>query len=251
MKLKLLCCEVLYREACRLISESIHTVEAQFMPKGLHDLGVEKMLVRLQEQIDLADEQGYDALLLGYGLCNNGIAGLRTRKTRMVIPRAHDCITLFMGSRQKYIEYFQAHPGTYYRTSGWYERSDSSGAGEETVFQKLGLWMQYDELVRKYGEENAKYIQETLGDGLQNYDRVTFIGMGMGCDGRFRQMAQQEAQKKNWSFDEVEGSLSLLRRLLFGEWDADFLVLEPGQTPQPSHDEQVIRSEPAKNEPLP
>ena len=57
----------------------------------------------------------------------------------LVIPRAHDCIALFMGSRQRYREYFDAHPGTYYRTSGWIERDDATSAGEETVSQRLGL----------------------------------------------------------------------------------------------------------------
>ena len=36
-------------------------------------------------------------ILLGYGLCGNGLDGLSARHTRLVLPRAHDCIGLLMG----------------------------------------------------------------------------------------------------------------------------------------------------------
>ena len=57
-----------------------------------------------QEQIDAATGKGYDAIVLVYGLCNNGIVGLVARDTRVVMARAHDCITLLMGDRQRYLE---------------------------------------------------------------------------------------------------------------------------------------------------
>ena len=106
----LLSCEIIYREACLLAAEAENIVDVQFLPKGLHDMGQEKMSERLQEHITDLDEKVYDAILLGYGRCNNGVAGLRTKKTPLVIPRAHDCITFFFGSRQAYEAYFNSHP---------------------------------------------------------------------------------------------------------------------------------------------
>ena len=216
-------------------------LDPAFLPKGLHDLGVERMVPRLQEQIEALSGEGCDAIVLVYGLCNNGIVGLQARDTRLVIPRAHDCIALFMGDRQRYLDYFHAHPGTYYRTTGWLEHADSTGAGEETVSQKLGLAMQYEELVIKYGEDNAKYIWETLGDRTQHYDRLTYIRMGLECEEPFRQKARREAEEKGWTFDEVEGSMALLRKLIHGEWGEDLLILEPGQSVQPTHDRCIVR----------
>ena len=240
MKLQVLCCEVFFREVCLLAANSPHTIDLAFLPKGLHDLGVERMVPRLQEQIDAVTGKDYDAILLVYGLCNNGIVGLKARDTRLVAARAHDCITLFMGNRQRYLDYFHAHPGTYYRTTGWIEHADSTGAGEETVSQKLGLAMRYEELVQKYGEDNAQYIWETLGNQTQNYDRLTYIRMGLECEEPFRDMARHEAEKKGWTFDEVEGSMELLRKAIHGEWDEDFVVIEPGQTISVTHDESII-----------
>jgi hypothetical protein len=240
MRFGVLCCEVFFREVCLLAANSPHTMDVAFLPKGLHDLGVERMVPRLQEQIDARSGNGYDAIVMVYGLCNNGIVGLEARDTRLVFARAHDCITLFMGDRRRYLETFSAHPGTYYRTTGWIEHADSTGAGEETVSQKLGMAMRYEELVRKYGEDNAQYIQEMLGDWKQNYDRLTYIHMGLECEGPFRERARREAEERGWAFDEVQGSMDLLCKAIYGEWDGDFLVVEPGQMVAATHDDGII-----------
>jgi hypothetical protein len=241
MRLKVLCCEVLSREVYLLAANSPHACDVELLPKGLHDLGVDKMLPRLQECIDRVPPDRCDAIAMVYGLCNNGIVGLTSRRTRLVIPRAHDCITLFMGSREAYLKYFNSHPGTYYLTTGWTERNDASSAGDVTVSQKLGLYFQYEELVRKHGEDNAKYIMETLGDTMALYGRLAFISMGLPCEAPFREQAIAQARQKGWTFDDVQGSLGLLRKLIHGEWDGDFLVLEPGESVRPSHDDGVIK----------
>ena len=86
------------------------------------------MRERLQAAIDATDPGKHDAVALAYGLCNNGLVGLVARQLPVVIPRAHDCITLFIGDRQRYEEYFHANPGTYYYTSGWLECVKRRGA---------------------------------------------------------------------------------------------------------------------------
>ncbi len=94
--------------------------------------------------------------------------------------------------------------------------------------------------MRKYGEDNAQYIQEILGDWKLNYDRLTYIRMGLECEEPFRDMARREAEERGWTFDEVQGSMELLRKAIRGEWDEDFLVLEPGQTVAATHDACII-----------
>ena len=242
MRLRVVACEIFFREVCLLASGSPHTCELDFLPKGLHDLGVDKMQPRLQEHIDAADTADCDAILLVYGLCNNGAAGLTARQTRLVIPKAHDCITLFMGSRERYQRLFAAHPGTYYYTTGWLERNDPDHAGDETIQRKLGLFCQYEELVAKYGEDNAHYIMETMGDATAHYNRMVFIAMGVEGEHAFENLARQRAQEKGWTFEVIPGSLSVLRKLLYGDWDDDVLIIEPGQRIVPSHDTDVMRT---------
>jgi hypothetical protein len=242
MRLHLISCEIFFREVCHVAAASPHRCDVEFLPKGLHDLGVDKMMPRLQERIDAVPAGACDAVVLAYGLCNNGIVGLTARHAPLVVPRAHDCITLFLGSRARYRAVFDAHPGTYYRTTGWLERADAAGAGDVTVPQKLGLFLRYEELVKQYGEDNARYVMEMMGDSTAHYDRLAYIGMGLECEPAFREQARAEAQKKGWAFEELAGSLDLLRRLVGGAWDdADFLVLAPGETIRASHDDGVVR----------
>jgi len=243
MRLKVLCCEVFYREICSLIATTPHQCDVEFLPKGLHDLGSEKMSARLQEVLDAVDPECYDAVAMVYGLCNNGTVGVRAPGLKLVIPKVHDCIALFMGSRSRYREYFDAHPGTYYRTSGWLERDDASSAGDTTIPQQLGMTTTYDQLVEQYGEENAKYVMEMMGGGEQYYDRVTFIRMGLAGEDRFREQAKAESERRQWQFEELEGDMSMLRKLIYADWDDDFLVLNPGETLTPSYDEGVMRVE--------
>jgi hypothetical protein len=249
MRLRVIACDVFCREVCAQIVTSPHTIDVEFLPKGLHDLGAEPMLARLQDVVDRPRPVRYDAVVLVYGLCNNGLSGLSARSTRIVLPRAHDCIAVFLGSRDRYREQFHAHPGTYYRTPGWLEHADTEVEGATSISEKLGLFLQYEELVAKYGEDNAKYIMETMGDGLANYDRLAYIRMGLPDENRFREQAVREAAEKKLHFEEIDGSMDWLRRLLHGDWSRDVLVLEPGETIRPSHDDDVVKAAPAVTSP--
>ena len=77
MRLKLIGCEVLYRELCAAVSRSVNQVDLEFLPKGLHDKDSARMRDRLQQSVDRAEGGPYEAVLLGYALCGNGVAGLR------------------------------------------------------------------------------------------------------------------------------------------------------------------------------
>ncbi len=234
MRLKLIGCEVLYRELCAALARSVNQVDVEFLPKGLHDLGRSAMLRRLQQAVDGVDGAHYEAVALGYALCGNGLAGLRARSLPLVIPRAHDCITLFLGSKERYLDYFQRHPGVYFQTSGWIERGHA-------VDSQMSL--AYDNLVERHGEENARYLREEL---TKHYRQLTFIEMGVEPDGGFEQRTRSEAAARGWTFEKVEGDLSLIQRLVDGPWDVhDFLFVPAGSCVVVRHDDTIIAAEPA------
>ncbi len=242
MKLLALCCEVFHREICALSAQSTHTIDLQFLPKGLHDLGSEKMRARLQEVIDGVDVRRYEAIVMGYGLCSNGVRGLRSRSLPLILPRAHDCITLFLGSRGRYREYFDSHPGVYFETSGWLERGkvDADLQGE-TIQAQMGMDQGYQELVEKHGEENARFIWETLHAHETRYGQITFIEMGIAPDDFFEQQAREKAAKRGWNFEKMQGDIRLIERLLNGPWDSeDFLYVPPGHEIILTHDDQIV-----------
>ena len=104
-KLKFIGCEIIYREACYLAAIGPNLVDVQFLRKALHNLQTPDMVACVQAAVDAVDPAaGYETILLGYARCNDGLAGVTAKDIPLVIPRAHDCITLFFGSRRAYRE---------------------------------------------------------------------------------------------------------------------------------------------------
>lgn len=250
MRLKLIACEILFREFSSLAARSTNTIDPVFLTKGLHDVGRERMRNALDEAISAVDERNYDAILLGYALCNGGVVDLEARTIPIVIPRAHDCITLFLGNRHEYLDYFYANPGTYFKTTGWIERgndllqSGPPGSEYDGTLGSLGMHQTFDELVAKYGRDNAEYLWNELRQ-MPHYSKLTFIETGVEPDDRFEQETRRLAEERGWEFEKLVGNLDLLRRLLDGDWnDEDFLVLKPGQSIRFDYTDAIITSAP-------
>ena len=241
MRLKLISCEVLFREMCDACAHTPQLVDLEFLPKGLHDLGGKPMAAKIQEAVDRTPEGIYDAILLGYGLCGNGLNGLVARHTRLVLPRAHDCIALLMGSRERYLTYFDDNPGTYYRSTGWLER----GKGlQQLTHNTAGIDESLEALVEKYGEDNGRYLYEEMTRYRSQYRRLTFIETGLEADGKFIAEAAAEATEKGWSFERLQGDLAWLRRMVGGEWaESEFVISQPGQSIQASYDAEVVKTQ--------
>jgi len=240
MRLRCLGCEVLAREIYLCAAHSPHIVDVELFRRGLHD-DPPDLRARLQERIGAAEGQGYDAVVLAYGLCGQAIAGLTAGQIPLVIPRAHDCITLFLGSRDRYQDQFENYPGTYWYALDYVERSDGSfstlalGSGSETDLKAV-----YAEYVEKYGQDNADYLMEVMGAWQQHYKRAAFIDMGVGDNSAVEAQAQADAARRGWTFERVAGDLVLIRRLLVGDWENDFLVVQPGQRVKMTYDGGVI-----------
>ena len=167
----------------------------------------------LQEKIDDFSQRA-DVLLLGYGLCSMAVVGLRAASAHLVIPRVDDCIAIFLGSCRAYTEQSQKEPGTYYLTKGWIEVGD-------TPFQE------YQRLAEKYGEVKAMRMIRLM---LKNYTRLGFINTGQYEIERYRDYARRTAEQFGLRFEEIDGSPALVRKMVSGPWDDEFLVVEPGQT---------------------
>ncbi len=239
---KFIGCEIIYREACYLAATTPLRVDVEFHPKGLHDLQTADMLARLQASVDAADaSSAYEAILLGYARCNDGVVGLTARTVPLIIPKAHDCVTLFFGCRKAYREYFDGHPGAYYHTTGWLERNDSKIAGQDGVMSQLGLDLKWQEMVEKYGEDNAAYIRETMGDLTSNYSQICYLEMGVADETALIAQSRDIAEERCWKFEHRQGDLSLLRKLMTGPWtDDDFLIVPPGRSIAPRNDDEVL-----------
>jgi hypothetical protein len=242
MKFRCITCEVLARPVYLCAAYSPHIVDVEILPRGLHNTPA-RLRAALQDRVDAAGGQGYDAVIFGYGLCGKGIDGLAARDTALVFPRAHDCITLFLGSRARYQEQFEQHPGTYWYTHDYVERDDGTGGslamGASLVVDIDSVYQSY---VDKYGKENADYLMEAMGAWRQHYKRGVFIDMGVSDGGKVEESAREQADRRGWEFERMEGSLVLIRRLLEGNWEEndDFLVVPPGEQVRMTSDERII-----------
>jgi len=230
MHVKAIVCEVMAREIYYAAARSRNTVEVELLTQGLHD-NPDICRREIQSRLDRTGPDRFDAVALGYGLCNNGLAGVRAVSLPVAIPRAHDCITLLLGSRRRYAEEFARHPGTYYVSSGWLEYTQRKGERVPYV-QKSGLAAQaaYHDLVKQYGEENARYIRETLSGWTVHYTRGVYIRFPFTEALGHAAAVRAECRRNGWAYDEMEGRLSLIQALVDGDWSKDeFVCLAPGE----------------------
>lgn len=189
-----------------------------YLPQGLHRTPG-KMPAAIQEVLDGIGAE-VETILLGYGLCSNGVVGVRSQTAALIMPRVHDCIALLLGSRERYEAEVAACPGTYYITPGW------------ALYGTTSLSAYKNEYLPKYGEEDARYIAREL---LKNYSRVAVIDHGVGNMAAARAHAREFAEVFGLSYAEVPGSLDYVRRLVHGPWDNDdFVIVPPGTALSPT-----------------
>lgn len=250
MKIRVLACSVLARELCLAAVRTRENVDLEFLPQGLHcepDLlrqELQQAIDRIEEKRasprarfermkDMRDDSDYDALVLGYGLCSNGVAGIKSHRFPLVVPRAHDCITLLLGSKERYAEYFATHEGIYWYSAGWIEKSVQPGPERHRRMREY--------YVEKYGQDNADYLMEMEQGWMQKYKWAIYVDMGLPLADYYREYTKTCAEFLGWNFKEVAGHLGLIEAMLSGNWDTGrFLVVPPGQTIVPSYDDAIL-----------
>lgn len=228
--------------ACRVFEDEIalhgaglpHIVETRFLEIGLHD-HPDSLRKALQSEIDRFDEcDGIDAVVLAYALCGRGTAGLRAGRHRLVIPRGHDCITVFMGSKEKFACQQAACPDSYYFTPGWMRANRTPGP-ERLAAQRA-------ELSEKFDPDDVEFLLESEKANWAQHGRAVYLDLGTPGADESAAAAGQSAASLGWKFERIPGDPSLLRDLLSGRWDDErFQVIEPGARLDHAPDERIFR----------
>ncbi|MCX5812004.1 MAG: DUF1638 domain-containing protein [Proteobacteria bacterium] len=187
-------------------------VKHRILDFGLH-INPSKLRQALQDAIDASMGQ-FETIILGYGLCSQGVIGLHATGCTLVVPRVDDCIAIFLGSGSAYQQQSRFEPGTYYLTKGWIEVGDSP-------------FSEYERMVASRGQKHADRIIRLM---LNNYKRLALINTGQYALEHYRDYAQRTAQRFGLRYEEIEGSTTLVKKMLNGPWDNEFIVVEPGHS---------------------
>lgn len=191
--------------------------EITYLDYGLHK-APRRLKTALQEAIDGLETPSL--VVLGFGLCGNGLDGLKAGRNALLVPRADDCIALLLGSNQAYLEQFNSMPGTYWLSKGWLE------AGSNPL-------QEYRDYVEKYGQAQADWLVETQ---YRNYRRLAFVSHEPSDLAKYRPLAQEIAQfcaRWGMAYQEILGSEAYIQRLCqvcqdTGLLDKEFILIQPG-----------------------
>lgn len=240
-RIALLACSVFEREIALLTVGSTHVVETRFFEMGLHDRP-DHLRRTLQGAVDAVDSRDdIDAIVLAYGLCGLGTAGLRARRHRLVIPRGHDCITVFLGSKEHYSAQQSACPSCYYYTPGWNRGRRVPGPDKIEALRA--------ELLKRFDAEDVEYLIDVERSQWALHDTVTYIDLGTEDAESEAAYAKRCADWLGWRFERVKGNPALLHDLLHGRWEESdrFQIIEPGHQLAHSADTNIMRVEPQED----
>jgi len=228
-------CAVLEMEIRHITASLDHVVAVKILEQGLHNEPA-RLRSTLQAAIDeLEDVSNASHIALGYGLCSRGVEGVSARQATIVLTRAHDCITLLLGSRERYDAYVAVHPGAYWYSPGWNQHHVPPG---EERYVKLR-----QEYAEKYGEDNADFLMEQEQSWFSSYDRATYVDIGVSDVESDLEYTRACARWLGWQFDRQHGDPQLLIELVCGPWPEDrFLLIPPGKTARMTADERVVEA---------
>lgn len=209
MNIMIVACQTLREELRLAIKQTGVNYPVIYIESGLHNKP-DSLRRKIQENIDKIDN--VDILLMVFGYCGNSLLGVKSSQFRMVIPRVDDCIPLLLGSSAMR-EKISREMGTYFLTKGWLESEHN-------------LLQEYERCVMRYGEQRALRVMKTM---LGHYRRFMVIDTGAYPMESVTPRTLEFAQKHDKRHEVTIGSLRLFHKLLLGQWDEEFIILEPGQ----------------------
>jgi len=217
--------------------DSPHILETRFLEIALHD-HPDTLRITLQAEINRLDERNdITAVALAFALCGCGTSGLKAGRHRLVIPRAHDCMTVFMGSKEKFACQQADCPDSYYFTPGWMKANRTPGPGRLEALRA--------EFSEKFDPDDVEFLLETEKENWAQHGRAVYLDLGTADAGEKAATAEIAAAALGWKFERIPGDPSLLRDLLAGRWDQErFQIIEPGEILAHSPDEKIFRVRP-------
>gem|GEM_PF-480958 len=217
MKIKILSCRIFEPYLQKILKEitldysydiEYFEIDRHNYPKKFHQV----LQTKIDEIVDA------DMIMLLYGICGNVTTALQAKHCKIAIPKVHDCATLLLGSKQRFLEVFEGR-----LSNPWSCAAHDMGADGGHIYFEGST---FQSLVEQYGEDNANYLMKLLDHGEK---QKLYISLGL-----------EEDQKRIASFEEdievVEGNYDYLKAILTLDFQ-DVLILEPNEILEPLYDQ--------------
>lgn len=208
-KRTLISCAMLADEVNHILKQTNIDFPVIWVERGLHSTP-KKLNQLLQHYINMLQDQ--DEILLTFGLCGNGTAGLVSKHTILRIPRFDDCINQLLCKKPR-TKRKQTETDAIYLTRGW-------------TLDKEAILQQYKILSRQYEPEIRDMILQTMYDG---YHTLSIIDTGCYDLKSVEQYADQAAGYLGFDRKTVPGNITTLEHLICGIEDSNILTLAPGE----------------------
>ena len=221
LKYALLACDVFQEELTAFAGKHPPWHRIEYLEMGLHDQP-DHLRAEVQAAITrLEDDPEVEVILLAYGLCGNGLLGIRAVRCPLILPRAHDCISILLGGMEPHSALLKENPGTYFYSPGWVRGKRVPGPDREAHLRKV-----YD---ARYPDD------EDMVDDLVEADAYAFAHhncaayVDLTANTKAENYCKDCAKHLGWQFKRLKGDPSMLRNLLKGDWSPDrYLTIPPG-----------------------
>ena len=187
--------------------------EVIWMEKGLHNKP-ENLCVVLQKTIEQAEKDyAPDVILLGYGLCGNAMRGLHADTCRLVLPRIDDCLTMFIGSRERKAR-LENGKGIMFQTADWADGDKSIAEIRNSLYER-------------FDEDEADELWEMM---YGNYDRIGVLDTHCYDLAPVVEKTKKAAEFLGFDHQVYDATTDFLKELLLPPWPEErFIVKEPGE----------------------
>ena len=204
-------CEVFRPELQHLMGHNAD--RCYFLPQGLHR---HPLILRstLQGMIDGLDANGgVDTILLAYGLCGNGLDGIRSKKSRLIVPNCEDCIPILHGLSVFGNPGKIDKTGTYYFSPGWIRYGSDA-------------YKEYSRCLSFLDKDEAFWVTREM---IKSYSSFALIDTGLDLMEGDRAYARMVADFFGLDYLEIRGSADWLAGLLEKPFNhPGFIQTEPG-----------------------
>lgn len=214
----ILACKVFEEE---LLSMGVDHDSATWLEMGLHDQP-DNLRREIESAIKSAEANPrVDRILLAYGLCGNGLIGVRAGRVPLVLPHSHDCISILLGGIRRHEDLLKNSPGIYFYSPGWIRERRVPGPDREAFIRK-----RYEE---RYPDDPDMVddLVEADSETFSHHQCAAYVDMTGNQEAE--EYCKQCAKSLGWEFRRLESDPSMLHDLVHGPHDPErFLQVPPG-----------------------